>query len=73
MPQTIVIELRVDFDTTNKKVKEPIMLDIAKTLAAQLLTQAMMIKDTREPQITLQCGDLWSTTEDIKLVEQDSF
>lgn len=70
MPQTITIELRVDFDTVNKKTKEPIMLQMAQQAAKELLTQAMMISDTRKPEITLQCGDLWSTTEDIKLVEE---
>lgn len=69
MAQTITIELRVDFDTINKKVKEPIMLEMAQELARQLLTQACMIADMRSPQITLQCGDLWSTTEDIALID----
>ena len=69
MAQTITIELRVDFDTANKKTKEPIMLQMAQQAAKELLTQAMMICDQRRPEISLQCGDLWSTTEEIKLVE----
>ena len=63
--QTITIELRIDFDTTNKKVKEPIMLDAAKGICEMLVTQAMMLRDKRAPQIKLECGDFFATTEEI--------
>lgn len=67
--QTITIELRVDFDTANKKTKEPIMLGIAQQMARELITQAMMIRDKREPQIRIECGDFFSETEEVKLFE----
>ena len=63
--QTITIELRIDFDTANKRIKEPLMLDAAKELCHQLVTQAMLLKDSRSPQIKLECGDLFATTEEI--------
>ena len=63
--QTITIELRIDFDTANKKIKEPLMLDIVKEHAEQIVTQAMMLKDSRSPQIRLECGDFFATTEEI--------
>ena len=40
MALTITIELRVDFDTANRKIKEPVIVKRAKELAAELLTIA---------------------------------
>lgn len=65
--QEITITLRIDFDTVNKKVKEPIMLGIVRNTARQLITSAMMISDQRKPQISVQCGDFFSTNEEIEL------
>lgn len=66
----IKINLRVDFDTANKRVKEPIILQKAKELAAELLTIAELIADKRKPQISLEAGDFFATTEEIKIVDQ---
>ena len=67
----IKINLRIDFDTANKKIKEPIMLQKAKELAAELLTVAELIADKRKPQISFQSGDFFATTEEIKLVNPE--
>jgi hypothetical protein len=67
MAQTITIELRVDFDTCNKKEKEPIMLAIAKQCAKELITKAMMIKDSREPQIIISDGDFFCETREVQM------
>ena len=63
--QTITIELRTDFDTSNKKIKEPAILKIAQNIARELLTKAMMIQDQRAPQIMISCGDFFSETSDV--------
>jgi len=68
-PLSITIELRIDFDTANKPVKEPIMIAKAKELAKELITTAMMIQDRRPPTIRMQAGDTWFAEEEIKLVD----
>jgi len=65
MTQVITIELRINFDTANKHIKEPIMLEAAKGICEQLVTQAMLLRDSRAPQIKLECGDFFATTEEI--------
>lgn len=72
MAQTITIELRVDFDTKNKKIKEPIILEAAKEKAKELLTLAALMADSRPPQISLQCGDFFAETKDIELVDANA-
>jgi hypothetical protein len=71
-PLSITIELRIDFDTANKHVKEPILIAKAKELAKELITTAMMIQDRRPPTIRMQAGDTWFAEEEIKLVEDGS-
>jgi hypothetical protein len=68
---TITIELRIDFDTANKKIKEPIMRKKGEQVAKELLTLAELIADNRKPQISIQAGDFFATTEEIKLVEDE--
>jgi len=72
MPLTITIELRVDYDTANRKLKEPIIIQRTKELAAELLTIAELTADKRKPQISVQCGDMFATTEEIRLVDANS-
>lgn len=69
--QTITIELRTDFDTANKKEKEPIMLKIAQQMARELLTKAVMIQDRRAPQIMVSDGDFFSETKDVAIFGDD--
>jgi hypothetical protein len=68
-PLSITIELRIDFDTAQKPVKEPIIIDKAKQLAKELITTAMLIQDRRPPTIRMQAGDTWFAEEEIKLVD----
>lgn len=68
--QTITIEVRIDFDTANKKIKEPIALSICKGYAKEILTKFMMIKDTRDPQISISDGDFFSTTNEVMLFDE---
>jgi hypothetical protein len=68
--QTIIIELRVDFDTANKKIKEPIMLKKAQQVAKELITFAMLIKDKRDPTIALSDGDFFSETKEVQLFDE---
>jgi len=71
MAYTITIELRVDFDTANVKVKNPIMLKIAQQYARELLTKATMIQDRRAPQIMVTDGDFFSETKDVAIFGDD--
>lgn len=64
--RTITIELRVDYDT---KEKEDIIMIAAKRAANHLWTQALLIKDKRQPQIALMSGDMFTATEEIAMSE----
>lgn len=67
MAYTITIELRVDHDTANAKVKNPIALQFAQLAARELLTKATMISDRRAPQIMVSDGDFFSETKEIAI------
>jgi hypothetical protein len=69
---TITIELRVDFDTANKKIKEPIIVTKAKQAAKELITFSELTADKRKPQIMMQVGDMLVNAEEIKLVEDET-
>lgn len=71
MAYTITIELRVDFDTANAKIKNPVMLKIAQQTARELLTRAMMIQDRRAPQIMVSDGDFFAETNDVAIFGDD--
>lgn len=71
MAYVLTIEIRVDFDTANKKQKEPIAASLAKQCAAELLTKITMICDSRAPQISISDGDFFSETKEIKLLAED--
>lgn len=71
MAYTITIELRVDFDTANAKQKNPVMLKVAQRVARELLTRAMMLQDSRAPQIMVSDGDFFSETKDVAIFGDD--
>jgi len=66
----ITITLRIDYDTANKRVKEPIITEKAKQCAKELLTIAELTADKRKPQIAVQIGDMFCSTEEIRLVDE---
>lgn len=72
MALEITVSLRIDYDTANKKIKEPIIINRVKELAAELLTIAELTADRRKPEIAVQCGDMFCTTEEIRLVDANS-
>lgn len=72
MPLTITVELRVDYDTANRKIKEPIIIERAKALAAELLTLAELTADSRKPTMSLQAGDMFCTTEELRIVDANT-
>ncbi len=71
MAYTITIELRVDHDTANVKVKNPIVLRFAQQMARELLTKATMVQDRRAPQIMVTDGDFFSETKDVAIFGDD--
>lgn len=70
--QTITIELRVDFDSIDKREKEEVMLEMARVNAKELLAQAALIAGKRAPAITLQCGDFFADTKQVELFSSDT-
>jgi len=71
MAYTITIELRVDHDTANAKIKNPIILRIARQAAKEMVTKAMMIQDKRAPTIMITDGDFFSETKDVAIFGDD--
>lgn len=71
MAYTITIELRVDHDTANVKIKNPIILKMARQMAKELITKAMMIQDKRAPTIMITDGDFFSETNDVAIFGDD--
>lgn len=71
MAYTITIELRVDHDTANTKIKDPIVLRFAQEAAKELITKAMMIQDRRAPTIMITDGDFFSETKDVAIFGDD--
>jgi len=67
MVMEVTITLRIDFDTVNKKTKEPLMLEVVQRAARELLTTAMMLQDKRAPQVALQAGDYFASPEEVAL------
>lgn len=71
MALEITIKLRIDYDTANKKIKEPVMLKKMQQLAKEAITIAELTADSRRPSIYFQHGDTLCSEEEIKLVEDD--
>lgn len=71
MAYTIIIELRVDHDTQNAAIKNPIALKFAQQAARELLTKSCMIQDRRAPQIMVSDGDFFSETKEIAIFGDD--
>lgn len=71
MAYTITIELRVDHDTANAKIKNPIILKMARQAAKELITKAMMVQDRRAPTIMITDGDFFSETNDVAIFGDD--
>lgn len=64
--RTYTIELRADFQDEEK---HDILLTAVREAAQTMLTTAMMLKDKRDPQISLQSGDMFVRNEDILLFD----
>lgn len=65
--RTYTIELRVDF---TDEEKYDTMLEMARTQAREFLSMAMLLKDKREPQISLECGDMFERNKDLTILEE---
>jgi hypothetical protein len=66
---TATIELRVDFDSADRKNKEPMVEQFAKEAAALFLTKVTLLGTRKDPQVTVQVGDSWYETKDIPIVD----
>lgn len=64
--RTYTIELRADFV---EEGKHDILLAAAREKARELLGTALLLKDKREPQISLECGDMFERNKDLEIME----
>lgn len=65
--RTYTIELRADFQDEDKY---EIMLADVREKAREILTTALLLKDKREPQISLQSGDMFEVNKDLELLTE---
>jgi hypothetical protein len=65
-PREFTISLRVDH---YKDDKDQVTRDLVRMAAKHLYTQAMLLQDRRPPQITVSSSDMFDSTNDIKLVD----
>lgn len=63
--RTYTIELRADFQDESKY---DIMMEAMREMARQALTTAIMLKDKRDPQISLQSGDMFERNKDLEII-----
>ena len=66
--RTYTIELRADFQ---EEEKYDILLEAARQMARELLGTALMLKDKREPQISLQTGDMFQRNDDLQILSPE--
>lgn len=66
--RTYTIELRADFQDESKY---DILLEAARGTARELLGTALMLKDKRDPQISLQSGDMFERNTDMNLLSPE--
>lgn len=62
------IKIRVEFDDERKY---DMMRNILRIAARKLLTQTMMIADTRRPQVYIESESFVDGNDSISLVEED--
>lgn len=65
--RTFLIEIRCDFQDDSKY---DLMTTAAREAARGLLTHAILLKDKRDPNITLQSGDLFEGNKEIELITE---
>lgn len=63
--KTYTIELRADFQDEEKHT---VLLQAVRATARQMLSTAMLLKDKREPQISLQAGDMFEKNSDLEII-----
>lgn len=63
--KTYTIELRADF---LDEEKHAILLEAVRQTARQVLSTAMLLKDKRDPQISLQAGDMFERNSDLEII-----
>lgn len=66
--RTYTIELRADFV---EESKHDILLEAAREKARELLSTALLLKDKREPQISLECGDMFERNKDLEIMGEN--
>ncbi len=65
------IKLRVDFDTANKAIKEPMLIEMVRQAARELLTSAVLMSDARAPSIAVMGDDIFIGQREIEVNEDE--
>lgn len=65
---TYIIELRVEFADEEKYDH---ILEMTRQAARDLYTAATLLKDKREPQISLETGDMFQTNKDLTILSEE--
>jgi hypothetical protein len=63
--KTYTIELRADFQDDEKHA---VLLQAVRQSAREMLSTALLLKDKREPQISLQSGDMFERNSDLEII-----
>jgi hypothetical protein len=66
--RTYTIELRADYQTDDK---HDVLLEAVREAARTVLATAMMLKDKRDPQISMQVGDMFNKDAEVQLFNDD--
>lgn len=65
---TYIIELRVEFADEEKYDH---ILELTRVAARDLYAAATLLKDKREPQISLETGDMFETNKDLTILSEE--
>lgn len=68
--QTITIEVRCDFELSNRDESEKIMIEVAREKAQELVTTAALMAGRRQPSVVVQCGDFFSELHPVDVVKE---
>lgn len=66
--RTITIELRVDFQ---EEEKYDIILEAVREGARTMLGTAVLLKDKRDPQISVQHGDMFERNKELEVFKPE--
>ena len=64
--RTYTIELRADF---KDEQKFDILLEVVREAARTMISTAQLLKDSRDPSISLETGDMFMREKDLSILD----